>query len=441
MACVHLNRECPEARLLLRTEEPGLEMVKRGALLLWLDVAATIDQYGSSLDWTAVGERARAWGAEADLACGVLGAATLLGVDAPESILAWAGAEATREAPALLQAEWVKRLGRREDFTGLFVRIGLPYLLPSRDAFESKSRMGLWAKRAIHFLKASVALGVGAVEGVVCNAALSVRRSKKSLALLLALLSAGSTMAHDYGDDYGDEPDVAASMAVGGAAVNGKIEVDTDADWFVFHAPPQVAYRIAVTNGTLWDATLELRGPDRVSVFARTNSAGGGFPSSVNWTNTGAACLCYVKVGGYAEFTTGTYQVAVSRVNYADTDSDGLPDNWEMAQFGTLTNAPSGDRDGDGFSNEQEYNMGTGAADSHSSLSVSIAIRTNWAECLWPASSNGTYRLWVSTNLLQGSNWTVLGTVIQSTSNHYGLLSDPGVTNWGQRYYRVGIVY
>ncbi|MEO0054274.1 MAG: hypothetical protein RLZZ50_221, partial [Verrucomicrobiota bacterium] len=47
-----------------------------------------------------------------------------------------------------------------------------------------------------------------------------------------------------------------------------------------------------------------------------------------------------------------------------DTDSDGLPDTWEIAvglspSSATGSNAPSADPDGDGFTNLQEYNAGT----------------------------------------------------------------------------------
>jgi uncharacterized repeat protein (TIGR02543 family) len=43
----------------------------------------------------------------------------------------------------------------------------------------------------------------------------------------------------------------------------------------------------------------------------------------------------------------------------ADADGDGLPDEWEMAYFGTLLASPGGDTDGDGRTNFQEYQAGT----------------------------------------------------------------------------------
>ena len=42
-----------------------------------------------------------------------------------------------------------------------------------------------------------------------------------------------------------------------------------------------------------------------------------------------------------------------------DRDYDGLPDAWELEQFGTLTMLPGDDHDGDGFTNGDEYVAGT----------------------------------------------------------------------------------
>ena len=39
--------------------------------------------------------------------------------------------------------------------------------------------------------------------------------------------------------------------------------------------------------------------------------------------------------------------------------SDGLGDSWEMANFGNLSQGASGDSDGDGLTNLQEYQLGT----------------------------------------------------------------------------------
>jgi hypothetical protein len=51
-----------------------------------------------------------------------------------------------------------------------------------------------------------------------------------------------------------------------------------------------------------------------------------------------------------------------------DGDGDGLPDSWEQTYFGGLNQKPTGDFDGDGVSNLDEYLDGTNPADSASLL-------------------------------------------------------------------------
>jgi Concanavalin A-like lectin/glucanases superfamily/Bacterial TSP3 repeat len=55
----------------------------------------------------------------------------------------------------------------------------------------------------------------------------------------------------------------------------------------------------------------------------------------------------------------------------ADTDADGLPDSWEMQYFGNLNQAADGDYDGDGFSNLEEYRLGTDPTVANLRLTIS----------------------------------------------------------------------
>ncbi|MES2922175.1 MAG: hypothetical protein V4819_11550 [Verrucomicrobiota bacterium] len=68
------------------------------------------------------------------------------------------------------------------------------------------------------------------------------------------------------------------------------------------------------------------------------------------------------KTVGIKITSTGNYpQVDNFRLSYVntpptDTDSDGLPDSWEIAKFGDLNQVASGDPDADGLSNLTELN-------------------------------------------------------------------------------------
>ena len=60
------------------------------------------------------------------------------------------------------------------------------------------------------------------------------------------------------------------------------------------------------------------------------------------------------------------YQVVILN----DADMDGLPDAWELAHFGNLSQAGTGDPDGDGFTNTQEYLADTDPMDGTSYLRI-----------------------------------------------------------------------
>jgi Concanavalin A-like lectin/glucanases superfamily/Bacterial TSP3 repeat len=50
---------------------------------------------------------------------------------------------------------------------------------------------------------------------------------------------------------------------------------------------------------------------------------------------------------------------AADRGKFIDSNNDGMADNWEMQYFGTLNVNPTGDADGDGLNNLQEFLVGT----------------------------------------------------------------------------------
>jgi len=56
---------------------------------------------------------------------------------------------------------------------------------------------------------------------------------------------------------------------------------------------------------------------------------------------------------------TATAIVTVTVTAVPDADGDGLPDAWELAEFGDLAAGPGDDPDGDGLSNLEEYAGGT----------------------------------------------------------------------------------
>jgi hypothetical protein len=78
-----------------------------------------------------------------------------------------------------------------------------------------------------------------------------------------------------------------------------------------------------------------------------------------------------------------------------DDDGDGLPDTWERAFFGDLSQTPGGDWDGDGFLNGDEYLAGTDATNAASLLAFTrIEQAPDGGTVLrWQSVAGRSYRL------------------------------------------------
>lgn len=94
-----------------------------------------------------------------------------------------------------------------------------------------------------------------------------------------------------------------------------------------------------------------------------------------------------------------------------DSDTDGLPDRWEMERFGNLISTSGGpaDSDGDTFTDEQEWLAGTAPTDASSFFTCSIGnITPTSIEVSFQAIPERRYTLETSTGL---SGWIDAGTV------------------------------
>ena len=241
-------------------------------------------------------------------------------------------------------------------------------------------------------------------------------------------------------DDHGNQAPDATVISGGTNVVSGAVGTDIDEDWFRFNALPGTTYSITLSTSTVWDATVALRAPDGETLLVLTNTASVS-PVTATFTNGGALALFYLQVGGYLQFTTGTYGMVVNPLNFTDTDGDGLSDAWETNNFGNLTNGATGDVDGDGFSNLQEYNLGSEPDVASSGLFMQSIDRTGLASRVtWQSGGYGIYRVLETTNLLSPQTWTVLGTNINLDGSAFETYID---TNGGEtgRHYRVDFVY
>jgi hypothetical protein len=123
-----------------------------------------------------------------------------------------------------------------------------------------------------------------------------------------------------------------------------------------------------------------------------------------------------------------------------DTDTNGLPDWWELQYFGHLTGTnPNADADHDGMSNLAEWLAGTNPTNASSALRLT-AIPTNNPNTFvvrWPSVAGKYYWLERATNLLTGFN-SVVQTNIAATAPT-NTATDAAVLPVNDRFYRVGV--
>ncbi|MBI3879034.1 MAG: matrixin family metalloprotease [Verrucomicrobia bacterium] len=130
--------------------------------------------------------------------------------------------------------------------------------------------------------------------------------------------------------------------------------------------------------------------------------------------------------------------ISLSQDNFPAT-SDGIPDNWMTTYFGNpdpsvgANHRATNDFDGDGFTNFQEYLLGSDPTNSRSSLRLLSQTATNLT---FEARPYENYELFASTNL---SNWVRLPIGVRPT-NTVGAFTNLFATNNAKLFYRVGRV-
>jgi hypothetical protein len=77
---------------------------------------------------------------------------------------------------------------------------------------------------------------------------------------------------------------------------------------------------------------------------------------NINWTPTSDGNHSISIITSHSNINHTEEAVDVE-VFYPDEDGDGLPDPWEEEWFGDLNQGPSSDYDGDGYSNQDEYDL------------------------------------------------------------------------------------
>lgn len=123
---------------------------------------------------------------------------------------------------------------------------------------------------------------------------------------------------------------------------------------------------------------------------------------------------------GWISFTNiQAFSQSTNIASSADSDLDGIPDQWEMANAGNLTdlgNPADPDYDDDGVDDVDEYGAGTNPKNDGSLLKVTnLKLSGSNVQLSWLTSSTRVYKVETRPNLLTGS-WTTNGTVVTTTA-------------------------
>lgn len=172
-------------------------------------------------------------------------------------------------------------------------------------------------------------------------------------------------------------------------------------------------------------------------VFAAQN-----FPDETSTQRVARILNGVTPVASLTEMVASGGVLNLARI--VDPGGNGIPDWWEMDYFGFVGIDPGADPDGDGFTNLEEYLIGTHPNNPAGKLAVSKALVVQSGSnqdfrITFPTAVGVTYRVEFSDSLAADS-WEALGSDISGTGDPATASDAAAVTLHPQRFYRVRIL-
>jgi Tol biopolymer transport system component len=164
-------------------------------------------------------------------------------------------------------------------------------------------------------------------------------------------------------------------------------------------------------------------------------------PGTFSFGADGSTLLLSSQLPGLtAEDFSPSADVFLLRVGAADSDGDGIDDQWELAFFDTLARDGSDDFDGDGSSDRAEFLAATDPTNAGSTLPVLAisALSSSSRRVFWNAIPGRSYRVEFK-DLVQVPGWTAIGNV-QTASTTTASFTDTTIGTNSLRFYRVQIL-
>ncbi len=211
---------------------------------------------------------------------------------------------------------------------------------------------------------------------------------------------------------------VAATASVDAVELTIRGERTPDAAPFVEGGSFNISGRTQTSNAVVWNVEAWAAADDAGSAQQTPDLAGivQEIVSQPGWASNQAVCLVMEHGGSTGTRTAYAYdgdpaKAAVLHLTYrgpdVDLDGDGLPDRWEITNFGSITNSSGqacDDYDGDGMCDWGEYRSGTDPTSSNSVLSFTQADLPDAAELVlqWASVAGKTYAVRRASDLSAG---------------------------------------